>query len=1003
MRIVLLALLCAVASLTAFGMDRDRRLDQLLHTKWTAREGAPTNINAIEQTTDGYLWLGTARGLFRFDGIRFERYRPRWGGELPKSNIQFFTALSDGGLLLGYNSGGASLLKDDKLTNFGEAEGLLPSPILGVASGREGVIWAHLYNGSLVRFDGLRWTVIGVEANLPGKIERLFVDGRGTVWVTVAGRIFFLRDRERSFRRTNQTGEVFRTASDGSVWIRQPTPPGRRDFSTAWSRDDQLSFKIHFLPLPRLSGVVSTDSSEGMWVADTHGLTRLPYPERANDKSQPDAIQQFTEKDGLSSNYVSDVLEDREGNLWVATNLGLDRFRESALSPVAVPPGSRFFTLSEREKGGVWLSAWKSSSILRIQNGRIAGAVRSGDRIVSAYRDASGGVWMGKSQSGIILEVREDAVREHKVPVDSALTEVTKDALGRLWVLFAGKNFFRRDGKQWTSLASLGAPDRGALNAFTDSLGRVWFGFRDNRLVLLEGEKARLLTVKEGIAVGDVSIVRERHGSVWIAGDHGLQRFDGQKFSHVVPVDTKAFTEVSALIITAIGSLWLAESRGIVYIPPEEIQAVDRNSEHRVTYRIFDSLDGLPSQPQPVFPGPSAIETADGLIYFATANGVVWVDPKRIRKNTRKPDVSILPIQQDGKVYYPDSATGLQFPARTTSLNISYTATSLSIPERVRFRYRLEGSGVGWEDAGTRREVLVGNLSPGHHRFQVIACNEDGVWNEAGATFGFTIEPAFHQTVWFRLLIAAFVAAGVWMLYLYRVQQVTAQLQEQMGARLEERERIARELHDTLLQGFQSLILRFQAVVKLMPENGPSRQMMEEVLDRADRVLIEGRQSVKDLRDESITKEDLPRLLRLWGEELAKDNRSVYSLTVVGTERSLNPIVLKEVYRIACEAISNSFMHSGGSLVDVHVTYAARTLSVAVRDNGAGMSQRILESGKSGHWGLSGMRERARKIGAQLVISSSATGTTVEATIKAKLAYERADKRPAWFRFGAKE
>ena len=500
--IVLSALAYSATNVPAFAIDRDRRLDPLLHTAWTAREGAPTHINELGQTADGYLWLATARGLVRFDGIRFEPYQPRAGQELPKSNIQHLITMPGGGLLLCYNSGGASLLKDDKITNFVEADGLLPSPFLGLSVSRRGIVWANLYNGALVRYEGRRWTVVGLDWNITGKIERLFMDYDDTVWVTISGQLFYLRDNERSFHRTNQTGRVFNTTRSGTIWIAQAANTGKPAFSVSWSREEQKTFMRLSVRLSGLKGVVTTDNSDSIWLADTSGLIRISYPEGVTGKGRADAIQRFTKKDGLTSDYVASVFEDREGNFWVATNAGLDRFRQGPFSGVAVPSGFTNLTLSEREKGGVWLSAWKSSSLLRIRNGRVDGAIPSGRGIVSAYRDADGGVWMGKSEPGELLQLRGDSIRAQKIPIDYALTEVTKDSLGRLWVLFAGNNFFRRDGTQWTKLASFGAPTRGALNAHSDSRGGIWFGFRNNRVVLLEGEKAKVLTEKDGIGVG---------------------------------------------------------------------------------------------------------------------------------------------------------------------------------------------------------------------------------------------------------------------------------------------------------------------------------------------------------------------------------------------------------------------------------------------------------------------------------------------------------------------
>jgi signal transduction histidine kinase len=281
--------------------------------------------------------------------------------------------------------------------------------------------------------------------------------------------------------------------------------------------------------------------------------------------------------------------------------------------------------------------------------------------------------------------------------------------------------------------------------------------------------------------------------------------------------------------------------------------------------------------------------------------------------------------------------------------------------------------------------------------FHVIACNEDGLWNEVGATEKFLIEPAFYQTWWFRLMYVLLGISLLWVFYLYRLNRATAQIQERLGARMEERERIARELHDTLLQGFQGLMLRLQAVLKTLPTEEPTHQMIEGVLDRADQVLLEGRQSVRDLREEGTDGNELSHALAHCAEELAEGKTSLFSLSVIGTPQALGPIVFNEVYRIGREALINAFQHSKAAKIELELTYADAQFCLRIRDDGAGIDPDILGAGKPGHWGLSGMRERARKIGAQLNIwSKPGAGTEIELTIPAKVAYPQEGKESLW-------
>jgi signal transduction histidine kinase len=331
-----------------------------------------------------------------------------------------------------------------------------------------------------------------------------------------------------------------------------------------------------------------------------------------------------------------------------------------------------------------------------------------------------------------------------------------------------------------------------------------------------------------------------------------------------------------------------------------------------------------------------------------------------------------------------------ELPARTKDLQIVYTALSLTIPERIRFRYRLEGQDQGWRDVGNRREAIYTNLGPGTYRFRVIACNNDGVWNETGAVLDFTIAPTFYQTWWFKTLCGIAGAGAIWLVYLLRVNQVALQFQMRLDDRLAERERIARELHDTLLQGVQGLMLHFDAAMKQLPPLGPARPLMEKALHVADQVLLEGRERVRGLRSAAMPLQELSILLARCGEELAEGSATTFKLAVVGSSRALDPIVLDEMYRIGREALLNAFRHSMASRIEIEITYDRAGLQLRIRDDGRGIDQETLESGMPGHWGLSGMRERAQKLGGQLGFwSRPGAGTEVDLTIPARLAYTR--------------
>jgi signal transduction histidine kinase len=440
---------------------------------------------------------------------------------------------------------------------------------------------------------------------------------------------------------------------------------------------------------------------------------------------------------------------------------------------------------------------------------------------------------------------------------------------------------------------------------------------------------------------------------------------------------------VNSFVWDSVGALWLYTQCGLVEIAGREIQQWWGNSSATLKTRVFDASDGARAG-FANFQG--ATRSTDGKLWFVNTSALQMIDPLHLPVNTIPPPVHLEEVMVNGKALSPTN--DLHLAALTRDIAIRYTALSFVAPQKVRFRYMLEGQDKTWQEAGTRREAFYTNLAPASYRFRVMACNNSGLWNEAGATWTFQIEPAFYQTGWFRLLCVLTAIAICVSLYLYRLKQATAQIQARLGGRIVERERIARELHDTLLQGFNGLVLRFEAVMKKMTFEDPAREMMAKALERADEVLLEGRLRVRDLRSELPSSGDLAQSLAECGEELAKQSTISFSLTVQGSPQALDLNAFDEVYQIGREALQNAFSHSRASKIEAEIFYEKAMLRLRVRDDGSGIDQEILNGGRPGHWGLSGIRERARTLGATLNIwSNPGAGTEVDLTVPAKVAY----------------
>jgi signal transduction histidine kinase len=484
---------------------------------------------------------------------------------------------------------------------------------------------------------------------------------------------------------------------------------------------------------------------------------------------------------------------------------------------------------------------------------------------------------------------------------------------------------------------------------------------------------------------------------MWIGKDSGLFLYDRTRFRPVLPADHARFDKMdgfdrpSGLIELPDGSLWFCEMRAIIRIDNSEIQKFLANPSYRVHYQIFDSLDGLEGS---FFnTGQKLIRGTDGRLWFGTTTSTQWLNPADLPTEA-PPPVAISSLAADGAPSAPE--THPRIPPRPANIQIDYTALNFSTPERVRYRYRLEGVDKDWQNAGARREAFYTKLGPGDYHFEVTAHNEGGDWNPASAVLDFTIAPAWFQTVWFR---TACVSAGLlllWLIYQLRLRQLEHRFDLTLEARIGERTRIARELHDTLLQSFQGLTLHFQRARNLLP-NRPAEAIpiLDEALDGVEEAIVEGRDAIHDLRPPTSAAKNLVEEITALGEELVAKRANTkepveFRIVVEGSACPMHSNLHIEVFRIAREALRNAFSHSQGHLIETEMAYTESQFRLRVRDDGKGIDpdERVRVE-RTGHWGLKGMRERAEHLGGELEVwSEPGAGTEIELRVPASIAYE---------------
>jgi signal transduction histidine kinase len=451
---------------------------------------------------------------------------------------------------------------------------------------------------------------------------------------------------------------------------------------------------------------------------------------------------------------------------------------------------------------------------------------------------------------------------------------------------------------------------------------------------------------------------------------------------------------VSGVLETENGDLWMNGFSGITHVPAGELAHWLRDPKYTVSGEHLDALDGLPGLSAERIPEPSLAESSDGRLWFATTRGIAWLDPAALHQNRNRlpPPVLISSVLANGKPY--PASSDLILPAHTERLEINYTALSLAVPERVLFRYKLENVDPDWQDVGTRRQAFYTRLPPGNYRFRVIACNNDGVWNETGASLGITIRPAFYQTWWFIALAALAAAALLWWAVRLRIAGIAHRLQERLAERLAERERIARELHDTLLQSLFGLTLRFHTAASQLAPGDPAREALDDALQQSDKVMQEGRERVLNLRARHTEIASLADALTEIANQLRAIHPAHFHISVQGRPRPLDPVVREEIFLIGREALSNAFTHSEAQNIMVEIAYQGGALHLSVSDDGRGIDESVLKAGyRSGHWGLPGMRERANKMRGDLRVGrwNESGGTRIDLYVPASIVYH-ADK-----------
>ena len=1000
MKEILIAALIGSIFSSAHALDPTRAISQYAHTAWRLQDGYLSGIpTSLAQTTDGYLWIGTQGALFRFDGVHFVSWNAPEGQKLPSDYIISLAAAKDGGLWIG-TSAGLARWTGQKLINFAPA-GRVDQVIVD----RQGNAWitrtrTHDSLGPLCEAAGSVLQCHGSAEGIPVNYAGEFVqDAAGNFWIGITDKL--LRWRPESATTYPIRGledeaglegvQAIVAAPDNSLWVgmdRSGRSLGLQHFASGqWKPFVTPTFDSSGLEV----GALFLDRNGDLWVGTrSKGLYRIHGRE----------TDHFDSSDGLSGNCVNGFLEDREGNIWVATSSGVDSFRDLPVATFSTREGlssDKVDSIVAGHDGTIWVGT--IGSLDSIHAGRVS-SIRAhkglpGQEVTAMLEDKKGNLWVGVDNALYLYgNARFRLVPGFQGKPSGLVYSLAESSDHAVW----GASVFSR------SYRLIRFADERAQQKFEpprmplvyriegDSGDGVWVSLVGKGLTRYRGGMLDSNLLRETATLPHLNnFVVDADGSAWAGTDGGLAVWKQGALRLLSERNGLPCNAIYSLIRDNRRALWLYSHCGLVRIEDSELDRWWSNPGYTVKTLTLDVFNG--AQPALATFAPAVARSPDGRLWFTNDSVIQMVDPDHLDLNPVPPPVHVEQVLARGHSYSANNQ--LRLPPHTGDIEIDYTALSFVSPQRVLFRVMLQGYDSQWRDAGGRRSAFYTNLGPGSYKFLVRACNNDGVWNNQGAAFEFVILPAWYQTMWFRLLAFLSLALLGYAVYLVRMSQYAAAMRARFNDRLDERVRIARELHDTLLQSFHGLMFQFQAARNLLPRKPESAmQALDDAILATEEALAEGRDAIHDLRPESLAHHDLAELLSATGQELLDTEAGnghcpSFRVVVEGKPQKVTESLQDEVYRIGREVIRNAFHHAKASSIEVEIRYDEDELRLRIRDDGRGIEPRDLKAnGRPGHWGLPGIRERAERIGARLEFWSEAgAGTEVQLTVPAALAY----------------
>jgi ligand-binding sensor domain-containing protein/signal transduction histidine kinase len=969
----------ALPDRVAFALDPGSPPAQYSHTVWRTSDGLPDNfVQALLQTRDGYLWLGTAEGLVRFDGTQFTVFDTQNTPALHHNSVVSLLEQRNGVLWVGTSGGGVALYEKGRfVASYDNSNGLPNNYVRSLFEDRDGAIWITAHGGGLVRYSNGQFASYTRKDGLPSDSLRTVYQGKdGTLWIgTDEDGICAMRERrfacfdKSSGLRSNQI-RAFHQDRLGRLWI------GTRAGGL------HLFDGRRFVPFQGEPGLpnnavraIAEDSDGNLWIGtEGGGAFRL----RGN------AFTAFSTRDGLPHSFVRSIVEDREGNLWLGTRGGLSRLRDKKAVTWTTSEGlvsDNVRAIFEDSRGRMWIGTGTGISL--IENGS-ARTVRlssewSRDVIRSFAEARDGSMWIGADtglyrwKDGLVTKLDgSPAARAQSV------RGLLEDRQGRLWAGVPDGLLLMENGAARIFSRRDGLPADGINAIAQDRNGTLWLATEDGLLEHRDG-RFRKFTSREGLSHDRVTSLHvDATNALWIGTRGGLTRFRDGSFATFRRRDGLNSDNLLQVVEDRTGHLWLTSRRGVSRISKRELEDFAAGRIRELRPVSFDTSDGMKSQECNGEAQPAGILARNGHLWFPTVQGVVVFNPLNIRTNPVPPSVVIERVVS-GSRSWPAAGGSISLSADSGDLEFQFTAISLSAPERVRFRYRLDGYDAGWIETGRRRSAWYTNLPPNKYKFRVLAYANDGSWPREESSLELNLQPRFYQTAWFYVVCGAFALGLVALVYRIRVVGIHRRYE----AVLEERARIGREIHDTLMQGVTGVALQLEvASQRVLQSPGVAKAQLDRALTRLDEVVADARRTVLDLRATQPAEGDMEIPLRKLASELAEERGIQVTVSVEGPPRPLPETTRVHLLRIAREAVTNSVLHSRAAHLRLTLRFQPGEVHLLAADDGCGFDAR---DQSLAHFGITGMRERAEALGGRLAIRS-APGQGTEISVVAPVA-----------------